>query len=92
MKKSTGTQVPASVREQVRERDGSRCVGPRIGMPGDCFGSLQYDHVRASNGMGMKSPSTVANGALLCSTHHRVKTENGKAWRPKLIEWIESRC
>jgi hypothetical protein len=57
-------------------------------MPYICFGEAYADHVRASHGMGMKSESTVANGALLCFVHHKVKTENGRVWRPRLLAWI----
>ena len=52
------------------------------------MGEIGIDHVRASHGMGMKSESTVANGALLCFVHHRIKTENGREWRPRLLEWV----
>ena len=90
IKASRGTTWPLAVQVQIRHRDGV-CVGPRIGMPGECFGFLEIDHVRASGGMGMKSRSTVDNGTLLCSTHHRIKTEHGREWRPRLIEWIESK-
>ena len=90
IKASRGTTWPLAVQVQIRHRDGV-CVGPRIGMPGECFGALEIDHVRASGGMGMKSRSTVDNGTLLCSTHHRIKTEHGREWRPRLIEWIESK-
>lgn len=91
MKPSRGTTWPLAVSRAIAERDGHRCVGPRIGMPGDCFGSLQKDHVAASHAMGMKSPSTADNGVLLCSQHHREKTESGRIWRPRLVEYIRSK-
>lgn len=90
MKPSTGTRWPADVLAALRLRDRG-CVGRVVGMPGECFGALEPDHVRASGGMGMKSRSTLDNGALLCSTHHRVKTEDGRTWRPRLIDYIDGR-
>jgi hypothetical protein len=45
----------------------------------------------ASGGIGMKSRSTVDNGAMLCSVHHRWKTEHGREWRPKLIDYINGK-
>lgn len=84
-----GTTWPDDVRDEIRARD-QGCVGPRVGMPGECLrGTEDIDHVRASGAIGMKSRSTVDNGAVLCSPHHRLKTENGRIWRPKLIAWID---
>lgn len=58
-------------------------------MPGDCAGPRDPDHVRASGAIGRKSRSTVDNGAMLCRyVHHRLKTDNGREWRPKLLDWI----
>jgi hypothetical protein len=91
MKASAGTQWPADVKARIYELDGG-CVGPRIGMLGECFGTPYPDHVRASGALSMKSRSTVDNGALLCSPHHRLKTENGRTWRPPLLRWIELRA
>jgi hypothetical protein len=90
IKLSTGTRWPVEVLTRLRERD-RLCVGYVIGMPGECFGSLEPDHVRASGGIGMKSRSTLDNGALLCAAHHRLKTENGRVWRPVLLAYIEGR-
>lgn len=90
LKPSHGTVIPPRIRDEVTARDRG-CVGPQVGMPGDCFGSHELDHIRASGGIGMKSPSTAANLVRLCSEHHRIKTENGREWRPKLIAWIEQR-
>lgn len=89
LKPPRGTTWPLSVQVQIRHRDGT-CVGPRIGMPGECFGAYEIDHVRASGGVGMKSRSTVDNGILVCSTHHLEKTLNGRKWRPIFLEWIEA--
>jgi hypothetical protein len=74
----------------VRERDRG-CVGPRVGMPGPCRGRVEHDHVRASGGLGMKSPTVRTNLVELCSEHHRIKTEGGRIWRPRLIEYIRSK-
>jgi hypothetical protein len=60
-------------------------------MPGECYGALEPDHVRASGGISMKSRSTLDNGAMLCSNHHRLKTENGRTWRPILLDYIDGK-
>lgn len=90
MKQSTGTRWPTDVLARLRERD-RRCVGWVIGMPGDCYGTLEPDHIRASGAIGKKSRSTYDNGAMLCATHHRIKTENGREWRPRLIDYVEGK-
>lgn len=87
MKPSKGTQIPPQLRILVLERD-RICVGAQVGMPGDCYGALELDHVRASHGIGMKSRTEPDNLVALCSTHHRVKTENGRTWRPVLLEYL----
>lgn len=94
MKQSEGTRWPAAEAEAIWQRDGGRCVGPRLTppMPGDCYGEPQKDHVRASGAIGKKSRSTADNGALLCSPHHRLKTDNGRVWRPPLLAWIAARA
>lgn len=90
MRSSPGTVIPLAVRKQVQSRDGG-CVGPRVGMPGDCAGHLDLDHVRASGAIGKKSPSTTDNLVVLCNNiHHRLKTEYGRTWRPKLLDYIAS--
>ena len=83
---SRGTVIPTSVRNNVLARDAG-CVGARIGMPGECSGRLELDHVRAG-GMGLKSPSEDWNLVALCSQHHRHRTENGREWRPLLLAYI----
>lgn len=90
MKPSRGTTWPYLVRRVITTRDGGYCVGPRAGFPelGCMGGPIEIDHVRASGGMGMKSDSTVDNGALLCPVCHRWKTEHGKDARPLLLDWI----
>lgn len=88
IKPSRGTVIPASVRAQVMARDGG-CVGPKVGMITPCSGSLELDHVRASHGMGMKSESTVENCVQLCGLHHRMKTADGRKWRPALLRYLE---
>lgn len=81
--------MPAELRRQVINRD-QRCVGPKIGMPHGCEFPLEVDHVRASGGLGMKSPTTADNLVTLCRGHHRMKTEGGRTWRPLLIEYLRS--
>ena len=88
MKPSSGTRVPDAVRRQVILRD-SGCVGPRVGMPGPCVGAIELDHVRASGGLGMKSPSTADNLVSLCSSCHRRKGLAGREFRPLLIAYLE---
>jgi 5-methylcytosine-specific restriction endonuclease McrA len=77
------------LRAAVLSRD-EGCVGPRIGMPGTCHYALEVDHVRASGGLGMKSPTVIDNLITLCRDHHRLKTENGRTWRPKLLVYLAS--
>jgi len=86
--KSRGTTWPREESDAIWERDRGHCVGPRAGFQGDCYGSLERDHVRASHGMGMKSESTRENGVLLCSVHHAWKTVHGREARPLLIEYL----
>ncbi|MCC6312231.1 MAG: hypothetical protein IT345_15145 [Trueperaceae bacterium] len=54
-----------------------------------CDGPLDVDHVRASGGLGMKSPTHRTNMVVLCRWHHRLKTEYGKTWRPLLLAYLE---
>ena len=54
-----------------------------------CDGPLDVDHVRASGGLGMKSPTHRRNMVVLCRHHHRAKTEYGKTWRPLLLAYLE---
>ena len=95
LKASAGTQWPAEVKAEIRRLDGDRCVCARAAFPLDviarCFGEVYPDHVRASHGMGMKSPSVVSNGAMLSATCHAWKTEHGKEARPLLLDWIARR-
>ena len=77
------------LRYSVLVRDDHRCIGPRIGMPGPCHYALEVDHVRASGGLGMKSPTELGNLVTLCRDHHRLKTEHGKTWRPLELEYLE---
>lgn len=84
---SRGTQIPATMRLLVLDRDRG-CVGPSVGMPGDCYGTLELDHVRASHGIGMKSRTAPDNLVTLCGGHHRTKTEAGRTWRPVLLDYL----
>jgi hypothetical protein len=65
-------------------------MGALAGMPGPCGGSEELDHIRASGGVGMKSKSIATNGARMCSAHHRLKTENGKVWRPRIASVVRA--
>jgi hypothetical protein len=80
--------VPPGVRARVRARDRD-CVFTRLGILHDCFGRLELDHVRASGGLGLRSRSTSDNLVLLCPSAHRMKTLEGRHWRPVLLAWIE---
>lgn len=89
-KASKSKQEPsAAMRNYIHTRDRS-CVAAKILTRYDeCQGGLQIDHVRASGGLGMKSPSTRHNLLLLCAWHHKLKTEYGRVWRPLLIAYLE---
>ena len=86
MKPSAGTRWPAEVRAHIHEHQ-HQCLGPLAGMPGDCAGYAELDHVRAG-GTGIKSSSVATNGARLCSWHHRLKTNQGRTYRPRLLSVI----
>jgi hypothetical protein len=73
----------------VRARDRG-CVFARLGVPHECVGRFELDHVRASGGLGLRSRSTPDNLVLLCPAAHRVKTLAGRRWRPVLLAWIET--
>ena len=90
LKPSRGTRIPEDVRRLVTLRD-RLCVGFVVGMPGECAGSYELDHVRASGGLGMKSPSKADNLVRLCGAHHRIKTERGREWRPALLDYLGGR-
>lgn len=83
---------PPEVTAAMRARDGNRCVGPVVGFPTTCQGTTERDHIRASGGLGIKSRSTLDNGALLCFACHRWKTEHGKQARPLLIEYVDRKA
>jgi hypothetical protein len=87
LKPSKGTVIPPAIRERVLERD-QGCVGRRLDWPGDCLGALELDHVRASHGMGMKSETSVGNLVALCGLHHKLRTESGRIFRPRLIDYL----
>jgi len=87
LKSSRGTVWPPEVRAHVRSHYAG-CLGPLAGMKGECLGQIELDHVRASGGTGMKSKSVAVNAAQLCSWHHRLRTEHGKEYRPRLLTVI----
>jgi hypothetical protein len=85
MRKSIGTRWPPEVRAHVSAHQ-TTCLGTIAGMPGRCEGGLELDHIRASGGIGMKSDSIATNAARLCGAHHRLKTREGRTWRPHLLD------
>lgn len=87
MKSSRGTTWPPAVTAHVQEHQHG-CIGPLAGMPGECFGAIHGDHVRASGAVGMKSKSIAVNCARLCFPHHEKKTHEGRDWRPRLLDVI----
>jgi 5-methylcytosine-specific restriction endonuclease McrA len=88
LRSSPGTLIPNAIRRQVILRDAG-CLGPRLGMPIPCVGAIELDHVR-TGGMGLKSRTSADNLVSLCATHHRLKTLEGRAWRPKLLAYLET--
>jgi hypothetical protein len=93
------TAAEAAEKAWVRQRD-LACVArwiavaprtqfTRIADTSPCNGPLEVDHVRASGGLGIKSPTHRSNMVLLCHWHHRLKTEYGKVWRPLLLAYLE---
>ena len=91
------TDQERAEKNYVRARDRG-CVAPHLPMPATgisirhaspCQGPLEVDHVRASGGLSMKSPTNRTNMVVLCTWHHRLKTEWGKTWRPLLIAYLE---
>ena len=87
------TDQERAEKNYVRARDNG-CVAPRARYANPeihqaCAGPLDVDHVRASGGLGMKSPTDRRNMVVLCRWHHRLKTEYGKVWRPLLIDYLE---
>lgn len=89
MKPSRGTVWPTEVRAHVHTHQ-PLCVGPLAGMYGPCEGSIELDHIRASGGIGLKSKSIATNAASMCSAHHSMKTNEGKRWRPRLIDVVRA--
>lgn len=95
------TAAEAAEKAYVRARDGGcvarYCVPANqkvvpagvVRVPADvCEGPLEVDHVRASGGLGMKSPTHRSNLVCLCQWHHKLKTEYGRVWRPLLIAYL----
>ena len=96
LKASAGTRWPPEVRAEILRLDGYRCVCARAGFPLDviarCPGfPVEADHVRGSGALGLKSRSTVDNGASLSPWCHAWKTDHGKEARPLLLDWIARR-
>jgi 5-methylcytosine-specific restriction endonuclease McrA len=87
------TDQERAEKNYVRARDRG-CVARSWGVSPSgvtltCDGPLDVDHVRASGGLGMKSPTHRTNMVVLCRHHHRAKTEYGKVWRPLLLDYLE---
>jgi 5-methylcytosine-specific restriction endonuclease McrA len=85
------TDAERAEKAYVRARDNG-CVASRAASLAErlhCDGPLDVDHVRASGGLGMKSPTHRTNLVVLCRHHHRAKTEFGKVWRPLLLAYLE---
>lgn len=85
------TPLEAAEKAHVRHRDNG-CVAARAArrheLAADCSGPLDVDHVRASGGLGMKSPTVRTNLVVLCRHHHDAKTQYGKTWRPLLLDYL----
>ena len=77
--------VTPAMRNYILCRDGG-CVGRDYS---SCEGPIEIDHVRASGGLGLRSPSEKSNLVSLCRWHHKAKTEYGKVWRPLLLAYLE---
>jgi 5-methylcytosine-specific restriction endonuclease McrA len=87
------TDQEKAEKNYVRARDRG-CVAASLRWlikvdPAACDGPLDVDHVRASGGLGMKSPTHRTNMVVLCRHHHRLKTDWGKTWRPLLLAYLE---
>jgi 5-methylcytosine-specific restriction endonuclease McrA len=86
------TDQERAEKNYVRARDRGCVAAWASGIPylkQPCDGPLDVDHVRASGGLGMKSPTHRTNMVVLCRHHHRAKTEYGKVWRPLLLAYLE---
>ena len=87
---SKSKQEPTqSLRAYIRQRD-KGCVAAIVlrDHGATCQGVMQIDHVRASGGLGVKSPAERGNLVQLCAWHHKLKTEYGKVWRPLLLAYL----
>lgn len=89
MRQSRGTQIPPDIRLAVHLRDNG-CVGQLLGWPGPHTSRLELDHVRASGGLGMKSPTVPDNLVSLCLECHGWKTNHGREARPQLVAYLEA--
>ena len=70
--------------DAVRRRDFHGCIAPAIPLAPralePCRGPIELDHIH-NRGHGRRGPSRRWNLVSLCQWHHRVKTDNAKAWR-----------
>lgn len=87
--------VTPDVYAAVMLRDNKTCVGPQVGMTGECGSQwgpgrpvvLEIDHVNTA-GFGKRGPSIEENLVILCGYHHRIKTEASRIWRAALNEYL----
>lgn len=79
--------ISKAVRAYVYARD-MGCVVAKLDAEHRCWGFIEIDHVRASGGMGLKSASDASNLVSLCSLAHQTKTNNGREWRPRLLDYL----
>ncbi|CUR59724.1 putative HNH endonuclease [metagenome] len=87
-----GYEIPAWLREQIVLRDGT-CIYPWCSRPArraDIDHIIEYDHDAEAEGRDQPGPTTTANLAALCRSHHRLKTHS--AWTytmvaPGVFEW-----
>lgn len=88
LKSSRGTVIPAALRAYIYARDNG-CVMRHVMAGHHCSGGIEIDHVRASGGMGMKSPTEAWNLVSLCGTGHLYKTDHGREVRPLLLDYLD---
>lgn len=80
--------VTPEMAEHVRSRDNFSCIGPVVGMPGQCEGKVEFDHI-LNGGMSYRGPSTALNLASLCAyVHHPMKGADANRWRPLLVAFV----
>ncbi len=81
--------VTEEVRQYVLERDGYRCLGPRLGAMTQCRGPLTLDHVKSQPMMGKRAPSRADSLVTLCQFHH-VETRWATSHRDTLRAYLRA--